>query len=169
MKPKKTSKKNVFCLKQLRFFLLTSLRLRPELSPKFLSTLSSNPARTRLEKPGPTYNSGTQKIKYWISAPQNVKNIIIKKKIGYLGRSGKSCSRKQSTGPKNGLFMVYLLPINCHPQPLTVPWQSCGQAPFTHPTAIQFSGSPAVVACQNNCCILQPAHVNCSQPGKVLC
>ena len=35
------------------------LRLRPELSPKFLSTLGPNPARTqtRPEKPGPTYNS----------------------------------------------------------------------------------------------------------------
>ena len=30
-------------------------RLRPELSPKFLSTLGPNPARTRREKPGPTY------------------------------------------------------------------------------------------------------------------
>ena len=35
------------------------VRLRPESSPKFLSTLSPNPARTRTrpEKPGPTYNS----------------------------------------------------------------------------------------------------------------
>ena len=32
-------------------------RLRPELSPKFLSTLGLNPARTQPEKPGPTYNS----------------------------------------------------------------------------------------------------------------
>ena len=34
-------------------------RLRPELSPKILSTLGPNPAltRTRPEKPGPTYNS----------------------------------------------------------------------------------------------------------------
>ena len=34
-------------------------RLRPKLSPKVLSTLDSNPARTRTrpEKPGPTYNS----------------------------------------------------------------------------------------------------------------
>ena len=31
-------------------------RLRPELSPKFLSTLGSNPARTQPEKRGPTYN-----------------------------------------------------------------------------------------------------------------
>ena len=31
--------------------------LRPELSPKFLSTLGPNPVRTRPEKPGPTYNS----------------------------------------------------------------------------------------------------------------
>ena len=32
--------------------------LRPELSPKFLSTLGPNPARNqaRPEKPGPTYN-----------------------------------------------------------------------------------------------------------------
>ena len=29
-------------------------RLRPKLSPKFLSTLGPNPARTRPEKPGPT-------------------------------------------------------------------------------------------------------------------
>ena len=31
-------------------------RLRPELSPKFLSTLGPNPTRTRPEKPGATYN-----------------------------------------------------------------------------------------------------------------
>ena len=34
------------------------VRLRPELSSKFLSTLGPNLARTRPEKPGPTYNSG---------------------------------------------------------------------------------------------------------------
>ena len=34
------------------------VRLKPELSPKFLSTLGPNPARTRPEKPGPTCNSG---------------------------------------------------------------------------------------------------------------
>ena len=33
-------------------------RLRLELSPKILSTLGPNPAPTRPEKPGPTYNSG---------------------------------------------------------------------------------------------------------------
>ena len=33
-------------------------RLRLELSPKFLSTLGPNPAPTRPEKPGPTYNFG---------------------------------------------------------------------------------------------------------------
>ena len=33
------------------------VRLRPELSPKFLSTLGLNPAKTRPEKPGPIYNS----------------------------------------------------------------------------------------------------------------
>ena len=32
-------------------------RLRPEISPKFLSTLGPNAARTRPEKPGLTYNS----------------------------------------------------------------------------------------------------------------
>ena len=32
--------------------------LKPELSPKFLLTLGPNPARTRREKRGPTYNSG---------------------------------------------------------------------------------------------------------------
>ena len=31
-------------------------RLRPELSPTFLSSLGPNPARTRPEKPGPIYN-----------------------------------------------------------------------------------------------------------------
>ena len=31
-------------------------RLRPDRSPKFLLTLSPNPARTRREKPGSTYN-----------------------------------------------------------------------------------------------------------------
>ena len=33
-------------------------RLRPELNPKFVSTLGPNPARTQPEQPGPTYNSG---------------------------------------------------------------------------------------------------------------
>ena len=50
----------------LRYFdysfaqLKQKVRLRPELSPKFLSTLGPNPARTltRPEKPGPSYNSG---------------------------------------------------------------------------------------------------------------
>ena len=32
--------------------------LRPDLSPKFFSTLGLNTARTRPEKPGPTYYSG---------------------------------------------------------------------------------------------------------------
>ena len=32
-------------------------RLRPELSPKFLSTLDPNPAPTRSEKPGLTHNT----------------------------------------------------------------------------------------------------------------
>ena len=36
--------------------------LSPELSPKFLSTLGSNPARTRPEKPGPTYNSASYRV-----------------------------------------------------------------------------------------------------------
>ena len=35
------------------------VRLRPELSPKFLPTLGPNPAQTRPEKPGPIYNSAT--------------------------------------------------------------------------------------------------------------
>ena len=38
-------------------YLRQKARLRPELSAKFQSTLSPNPARTRPEKPGPTYNS----------------------------------------------------------------------------------------------------------------
>ena len=39
------------------------VRLKPELSPKFLLTLDPNPAqtRTRPEKPGPTYNSASNK------------------------------------------------------------------------------------------------------------
>ena len=39
------------------------VRFRPELSPKFLSTLSPNPARTRPEKPGPTYHSAVHNEK----------------------------------------------------------------------------------------------------------
>ena len=35
------------------------VRLRPELSPKFFSTLGPNPARTQPEKPGPTYYSAS--------------------------------------------------------------------------------------------------------------
>ena len=37
---------------------IQKVRLKPELSQKFLSTSGPNPARTRPEKPGPTYNSG---------------------------------------------------------------------------------------------------------------
>ena len=41
-------------------YLRQTARLRPELSPKFLSTLGPNPVgtQTRSKKPGPTYNSG---------------------------------------------------------------------------------------------------------------
>ena len=41
------------------------VRVRPELCPKFLSTLGPNPARTRArpEKPGPSYNSVVRKEK----------------------------------------------------------------------------------------------------------
>ena len=41
------------------------VRLRPELSPKLLSTLGPNLARTRIrrEKPGPTYNSGVKDVR----------------------------------------------------------------------------------------------------------
>ena len=46
------------------------VRLRPELSPKFLSTLGPNPARTRPEKPGPTYNSGLERI--WLETQATV-------------------------------------------------------------------------------------------------
>ena len=38
------------------------VRLRPELSPKLLSTLGPNPARTQPEKIGPTYYSGAIRI-----------------------------------------------------------------------------------------------------------
>ena len=38
------------------------IRLRLEFNPKFLSTLGPNPARTRPEKPGPTYNSGANTL-----------------------------------------------------------------------------------------------------------
>ena len=44
------------------------LRLRPELSQKFLSILGLNLARTRLEKPGPAYNSDvifTLQASFW--------------------------------------------------------------------------------------------------------
>ena len=37
--------------------------LRPELSPKFFSTLGPNPPQTRPEKPGQTYNSAS--LKFW--------------------------------------------------------------------------------------------------------
>ena len=37
------------------------VRLRPDLSPKFFSILGPNPARTRPENPGPTYNSESLK------------------------------------------------------------------------------------------------------------
>ena len=44
-------------------------RIRPEISPKFFSQLGSNPTRAQpepdpnpTEKPGPTYNSGPEKV-----------------------------------------------------------------------------------------------------------
>ena len=39
------------------------VRLRPELSPKFLSILGPNPTQTRPKKPGPTYNSDSAKFR----------------------------------------------------------------------------------------------------------
>ena len=45
------------CFDYIFVYLRQKARLRRELSPKSLSTLGSNPARTRPEKPGPTYNS----------------------------------------------------------------------------------------------------------------
>ena len=50
------------------------VRLRPELSPKFLSTLGPNPIRTQLRKPGPTYNFVTKTSNIRISQPR-VKGI----------------------------------------------------------------------------------------------
>ena len=53
------------------------LRLRPELSPKFWSTLGLNPARTRPEKPGPTYNSaGNQTPVYRFSCRRSIHSTI---------------------------------------------------------------------------------------------
>ena len=48
------------------------VRLRPELSLKFLSTLGPNPAQTRREKPGPTYNSAVDKDSFETSIPKNL-------------------------------------------------------------------------------------------------
>ena len=47
------------CFDYIFVQLRQKVRFKPELSSKFLSTLGPNPAqaRTRLEKPGPTYNS----------------------------------------------------------------------------------------------------------------
>ena len=69
LKPKSCPKKPESLVRSLKFEIMPSnfdylfvhlrqkVRLRPELSPKFLSTLGPNLARTRFEKPGPTYNS----------------------------------------------------------------------------------------------------------------
>ena len=46
------------CFDYIFVHLGQKVRLRAELSPKFWSTLGPNLARTRPEKPGPTYNSG---------------------------------------------------------------------------------------------------------------
>ena len=48
------------------------VRLRPELSPKFLSILGPNPARYRPEKPGPTYNSDRSRLR------QQVQKLCVK-------------------------------------------------------------------------------------------
>ena len=45
------------CFDYVFVHLTQKVRLRPELCPKFLLTLGPNPARTRPEKPCPTYNS----------------------------------------------------------------------------------------------------------------
>ena len=54
------------------------VRLRPELSPKFLSTLGPNPARTRTrpEKPGPTYNSDSVILKRCVATPWCIFHIF---------------------------------------------------------------------------------------------
>ena len=53
--------KNLAILPSYFYYIFAHLkqnaRLRPELSPKVFSTLGPNPARTRPEKPGQTYNS----------------------------------------------------------------------------------------------------------------
>ena len=53
--------KNLVALRSYFDYIFVHLRqkprLRPELSPKFLSALGPNLARTRPEKPSPTYNS----------------------------------------------------------------------------------------------------------------
>ena len=61
------------------------VRLRPELSPKFLSTLGPTPARTRIEKPGPTYNSGPDPARELILSglphvAENEANYLLRKK-----------------------------------------------------------------------------------------
>ena len=64
--------------------------LTSELSPKFLSTLGSNPAQAWPKKPGPTYNSGAD----------NPKSVCIKKtKIKCLGEMFKT--------PKNYFLKTY--------------------------------------------------------------
>ena len=60
-KTRKLSLKNLAILTSHFDYIFVYLRqkahLKPALSPKFLSTLGPNPARTRPEKPGPTYNT----------------------------------------------------------------------------------------------------------------
>ena len=50
------------CFDYIFVHLRQKARLRPELSSTFLSTLGPNPARTRPEKPGPTYNSVSDEV-----------------------------------------------------------------------------------------------------------
>ena len=54
-----------------------NVRLRPELSPKFLSTLGPNPARIRPAKPGPIYNSAVQAKDHIVGALYLI--LLIKK------------------------------------------------------------------------------------------
>ena len=76
-KPKvKLSLKNLLMLPSYFDHIFVHLRqkvcLRPESSPKFLSTLGPNPARTRPEKPGLTCNSGACCFLIFLQRPKCV-------------------------------------------------------------------------------------------------
>ena len=126
-------------------YLKPKIRLRPELSPKFWSTLGPNPARTRArpEKPGPTYNSGfgiqcpskyCLIVSYLYCLKQKCSETLIRSKRSISGarafapsQPGKK-TRSRRTSP-----LQYRCPL---PTPKRQIHDSCGRLVIVHASRV---------------------------------